>query len=56
MRTFHDAKAMAKSLRQALATKNIEISHSDGLELVAAGFGLGNWNVLAAKIAEDGPA
>ena len=56
MRTFHDAKAMAKSLRQALAAKNIEISHSDGLELVAAGFGLDNWNVLAAKIAEDGPA
>lgn len=56
MRTFHDAKAMAKSLRQALAAKNIEISHSDGLELVAAGFGLDNWNVLAAKITDERPA
>lgn len=56
MRTFHDAKAIAKSLRQALAAKNIDISHSDGLELVAAGFGLDNWNVLAAKIAAEEPA
>ena len=38
MRTFNDAKAIAKSLRQALKQKNIEISHSEGLELVAAGF------------------
>jgi hypothetical protein len=53
MRTFNDAKAIAKSLRQALQQKNIEISHSEGLELVAAGFGFGNWNVLAAKIAEQ---
>ncbi|MGH7004343.1 MAG: glyoxalase superfamily protein, partial [Alphaproteobacteria bacterium] len=50
MRTFEDAKAMAKSLRQALRQKNIEISHSEGLELVAAGFGFDNWNVLAARI------
>lgn len=53
MRTFNDAKAIAKSLRQALQQKNIEISHSDGLELVAAGFGFDNWNVLAAKIADE---
>lgn len=50
MRTFNDAKAIAKSLRKALKQNNIEISHSEGLELVAAGFGFDNWNVLAAKI------
>lgn len=53
MRTFNDAKAIAKSLRQALQEKNIKISHSEGLELVAAGFGFDNWNVLAAKIADE---
>jgi catechol 2,3-dioxygenase-like lactoylglutathione lyase family enzyme len=55
MRTFHDAKAMAKSLRQALASRNIDISHSEGLELVAAGFGLDNWNVLSARINAETP-
>ncbi|MBZ9657009.1 glyoxalase superfamily protein [Phyllobacterium lublinensis] len=50
MRTFNDAKAIAKSLRQALKRKNIELSHSEGLELVAAGFGFDDWNVLAARI------
>lgn len=52
MRTFNDAKAIAKSLRNALEEKNIQISHSEGLELVAAGFGFDSWNVLAAKIAD----
>ena len=55
MRTFNDAKAIAKSLRQALKQKNIEISHSEGLELVAAGFGFDSWNVLAAKIENESP-
>lgn len=55
MRTFNDAKAIAKSLRQALKHKNIEISHSEGLELVAAGFGFDSWNVLVAKIENEPP-
>jgi len=50
MRTFHDAKAMAKSLRERLAEKNIALSHSECLELVAQEFGFDNWNVLAARI------
>lgn len=50
MRTYEDAKAMAKSLREALAQRQIDISHSDGLELVARQFGFDNWNILAAKI------
>lgn len=52
MRTFHDAKAMAKSLRQALAERNLDIAHSEALEIVAGMFGAGEWNVLSAKIEE----
>jgi hypothetical protein len=51
MRSFLDAKMMAKSLREALAKRNVSLSHSDCLEVVAAQFGLANWNMLAAKIA-----
>lgn len=55
MRTFRDAKAMAKAMRAALAGKNLEISHSEALEIVARQFGLDNWNILAAKIeAQEG--
>ncbi len=50
MRTHLQAKAMAKSLRESLASRNISLSHSECLEIVARQFGFGNWNVLAAKI------
>ncbi len=50
MHTFMDAKLMAKLLRQALAERHIELSHSDCLELVSRQFGLKEWNVLAAYI------
>lgn len=50
MRDFRDAKAMAQSLRQALSTRNITVSHSDSLELIAQSFGFDNWNILSAKI------
>lgn len=50
MNSFMDAKHMAKLLRQALAERNIELSHSDCLEIVARQFGLENWNILSAKI------
>lgn len=54
MRTFNDARAMAKSLRERLEKKSVSITHSESLELVAAQFGFANWNILAAKIAGDG--
>jgi hypothetical protein len=54
MRSFMDAKAMAKSLRHALAERKIEVSHSDCLEIVARQFGLANWNTLSALIEEAG--
>ena len=52
MRTFLDAKVMAKALKTALAGQQISISHSQALEVVAAEFGFENWNVLSAKIGE----
>lgn len=51
---FHDPKAMAKSLRQVLAERQIEVSHSDSLEFVARQLGWRDWNTLAARL--DGPA
>src|SRR5260221_11339078 len=50
MRTFLDAKAMAKSLRTVLDGKQVALSHSDCLEIVAAQFAFENWNTLSAKI------
>ena len=51
MRTYLQSRAMAKSLRDSLAAKNLSLSHGECLEIVAQQFGFGNWNVLAAKIA-----
>ncbi|MGK6311777.1 glyoxalase superfamily protein [Neorhizobium sp. DT-125] len=50
MKSFLESKAMAKALRQSLAERNINISHSECLELVARQFGLADWNVLSAQI------
>lgn len=56
MRTFRDAKIMARSLRAALAQTGIEITHARSLEIVAAQFGLPDWNVLSARIGAAGAA
>ena len=50
MRTFLDAKAMAKSLRASLGSRQIDLSHSECLEIVAAQFAVDNWNILSARI------
>jgi hypothetical protein len=50
MHSFMDAKLMAKLLRQGLADRQIDLSHSECLELVARQFGLANWNILSARI------
>jgi len=52
MRDYRDAKAMAKAMREALAARELTISHTEALEIVASQFGLANWNVLSAKIGE----
>lgn len=51
MRTYLQAKTMAKSLRTALAAKSLMLSHSECLEIVARQFGFAEWNMLSAKIA-----
>ena len=56
MRDFRDAKAMARSLRDALAAKAVETSHSESLELIAKAFGYENWNILSANIEEAEPS
>jgi hypothetical protein len=50
MRDFRDAKAMAQTIRAALAAKGRKISISESLELVAKAFGAADWNTLSAAI------
>ncbi|MHC2439527.1 hypothetical protein ACVMB0_006902 [Bradyrhizobium sp. USDA 4451] len=55
MRDFRDAKAMARSLRDALNAKALQTgaeqtTHSESLELIAKAFSLESWNVLSARI------
>jgi uncharacterized protein len=55
MRDFRDAKAMAQTLRDALKTKSVSLTHSESLELVARTLGFHDWNVLAAAIQVSQP-
>jgi hypothetical protein len=50
MRDFRDAKIMAHTLRAALATKGLNITVSQSLELIAQAFGVADWNTLSATI------
>ena len=53
MRTSKDAKTMAKSLRESLTARNVLLSHSECLEIVARLTGFANWNTLSAKLDVD---
>ena len=53
MRDFRDAKAMAHTLRAALATKGHKVTNSESLELIAQAFGVADWNTLSAMIREE---
>ena len=53
MRNFMNAKAMAKTLESALAARNVDLSHSAALEIVAGQFGFKDWNTLSARIATE---
>lgn len=53
MRTYKDAKAMAKSLRESLAARSVALSHSASLEVVAKQLGFADWNTLSAKLAAE---
>jgi hypothetical protein len=52
MRDFREAKAMAHTLRAALAAKGFKMSIGESLELIAEAFGVADWNTLAAAIRE----
>lgn len=52
MQTPHP-KTMARILREALAERDLRISHSTALELVAKQLGQADWNVLSAQIGPD---
>jgi hypothetical protein len=53
MRTFRDAKIMAKTLSSELAERrHLDLSHSECLEITARMFGHDSWNVLSAKTDE----
>jgi hypothetical protein len=56
MRDFRDAKAMAHTLRAALAAKGLKITVSESLELIAKAFGLADWNTLSAAVRAEMPA
>jgi uncharacterized protein len=55
MRDFRDAKSMAHTLREALKSRSVSLTHSESLELVAKTLGFHDWNVLAARIQADQP-
>lgn len=55
MRDFRDSKAMAHTLRAALAAKGLKITVGQSLEMTAGMFGLPNWNTLAAAIRRGTP-
>ncbi|MBW8753834.1 MAG: hypothetical protein JF595_06745 [Sphingomonadales bacterium] len=56
MRDYRDAKAMAHTLREALAAKNFKITVGESLELIARLFGVSDWNTLSAIIKHSDPA
>jgi uncharacterized protein len=53
MRDFRDVKAMAQTLRQALKSKSVSLTHSESLELIAKILGFHDWNVLSARIESE---
>jgi hypothetical protein len=50
MSNLNDAKAMAKSLRDSIASRNFKLSHSECLEIVARQLGFADWNTACAKL------
>jgi hypothetical protein len=50
MRDFRDAKAMARTLREALAARGHKIGVGESLELIAKLLGAADWNTLSAAV------
>jgi hypothetical protein len=55
MLTQKNVKTMAKSLRDSLVGRNLSLSHSTCLEIVARQLGFADWNTLSANLlAQEG--
>jgi Glyoxalase superfamily protein/ClpX C4-type zinc finger len=52
--TQKNAKTMAKSLRDSLVGRNVSLSHSACLEIVARQLGFADWNTLSAELRAQG--
>jgi hypothetical protein len=48
------AKTMAKSLRASLVDRNVSLSHSSCLEIIARQLGFADWNTLCARLPAHG--
>lgn len=55
MRSYLDAKSIARTLRAELAARQHDVTHAESLEMVAKLFGFRDWNGLAARIGEAPP-
>lgn len=53
MDTLTRSKSMAKALRNALADREVNLSHSSCLEIVARQFGFTDWNTLNAACGDE---
>ena len=56
MTDLESARRMARALRQALAAKSIDLTHSQSLELVAQSLGHADWNTLCGAQASEAAA
>jgi hypothetical protein len=54
MFTLKNAKTLAKSLRDSLVDRNVSLSHSTCLEIVARQLGFADWNTLSATLPAAG--
>jgi catechol 2,3-dioxygenase-like lactoylglutathione lyase family enzyme len=54
MTDIESAKRMARALRQGLAAKSVDVTHSQALELVAQSLGHADWNTLSAAGGDAG--
>ena len=50
MRDFRDAKAMARTLRDALKAKAVETTHSECLELIAKASDPADWQNVIERL------
>lgn len=55
IKTIAEAKAQAKALKTALASRDIVLGHAQALEVIAHQTGARDWNTLSARLAKAVP-